>query len=68
MESKRVKDWRWISKKDREDRYNTILKLKNQGLTNKQIGMRLGVHGNRVGQILKENAEANLLASRGIDK
>ena len=50
-----MKLWRWISKEEREKRYQEILKLKSQGIPNVKIGQRFGIHGNRVGQILKES-------------
>ena len=49
--------WRWLSKQQKQERYEHIIKLKEQGLTNKQIGARLGITGDRVGQIIKEANE-----------
>ena len=50
-----MKDWRWLSEKDKEARVKRIIELTAQGLNNKQIGQRLGISGNRVGKIRAEN-------------
>lgn len=49
-----MKSWRWLDKKAKAERDETIIKLKEQGLMNKQIGQHVGLTGDRVKQILKE--------------
>ena len=52
-----MKDWRWLSEKDRESRIGRIFELTALGLNNKQIGQRLGISGQQVGRIRAENKD-----------
>ena len=46
--------WRWLSDEEKTKRLELILKLKEQGLQNKQVASQVGLRPSGVSMILKD--------------